>query len=342
MVRKWYAAAVSALLVVGLLAGCGGGGETPAEEPDFKAAMVTDVGGLNDDSFNASAWRGLNKAKTDLNVGIKAMESKRNEDYDPNMRSLLDQNYDLIWGIGYMMTDIVGQMADENPDSMFAIVDSVVDRPNVASVVFREEEGSFLMGVMAAKTTKTGKVGFVGGGDSEVIHHFEAGYRAGVKAVDPNVEVIVVYSGVFDNPTKGKNDALAIYNQGADIIFHAAGATGKGVIQAAEEKDKLAIGVDSDQNKLAPNHVLSSMMKRVDNAVFEVTKLATEDKFPGGETVVMGLKDKGVGYSDTTLWDKMPEGTKELVDKWAQAIVDGKASIPNDPEELKDWTVPEI
>ncbi|MFZ5827394.1 MAG: BMP family lipoprotein [Bacillota bacterium] len=355
MARNWFAKVAAVTLTLALLAGCGGAQQAPKEEPKkeapaaeapkakpFSVGMATDMGGLNDDSFNAAAYRGLQKAESDLKAKINVIESKRQEDYETNFATLMDQQNDLIWGIGFLMEEAIKTTAEKNPKQKFAIIDAVAQLPNVASVLFKEEEGSFLMGVMAARTTKTGKVGFVGGMDIPVIHHFEAGFKAGVKAVNPKVEVITVYSGSFIDPAKGKSDALAIIGKGADVVFHASGGTGQGVIEAAQEKNVFAIGVDSDQNKLAPNHVLSSMMKRVDVAVFDVSKMAQTGTFPGGQIITLGLKENGVGYSDTTLWNKMPEGTKAEVDKWADAIKAGKFTVPNDMTKFKDWTAPKL
>jgi basic membrane protein A len=254
----------------------------------------------------------------------------------------MDQGNDLIWGIGFLMHDTTDKLAKETPKQQFAIIDSVVNQPNVASVVFKEEEGSFLMGIMAAKTTKTKKVGFVGGIAGDVITHFEEGFVAGVKAVDPSVQVIPVYADSFTDSVKGKQIAVQMFAQGVDVVFHAAGGVGQGVIAAAKEQNKFAIGVDSDQNKLAPQNVISSMMKRVDVAVEDVSKAAKDGKFPGGKMTSLGLKEDGVGYSSTTLWDKMPADTKALVDKWAQAIKDGKVQVPNVKGQAAKWTAPTL
>lgn len=356
MASKWIHKTAAMVLALGVLAGCGGAkqqpttpapagqtNQTPAPAAKkFKAAMVTDVGGLNDESFNAAAWAGLEKGHTELGWETKAIESKRQEEYEPNFQTLIDAKFDIVWGIGFLMGDSTNKMSKQFTSQKFGIIDFVVQNPNVASVVFKEEEGSFLMGVLAAKTTKTKKVGFVGGMDIDVIHHFEAGFKAGVKATDPSVEVITVYSGTFTDPGKGKSDALAVIGKGADIVFHAAGNTGVGVIDAAKEKKVFAIGVDKDQNKLAPDTVISSMMKRVDVAVYEVTKQAQDGKFPGGQVLALGLKENGVGYAPTTLWNKTPAGTKELVDKWADAIKAGKVTVPNNMEKFKTWEAPKL
>ncbi|HYG59058.1 MAG TPA: BMP family ABC transporter substrate-binding protein [Symbiobacteriaceae bacterium] len=355
MTRKWFAKAAAAMLAISVLAaGCGGAQkqETPApakpepapaaQEVKFKVGMSTDVGGLNDDSFNQAAYEGLKKAQSELGFEIKAVESKRNEDYEPNFRSLMDLKYDLIWGIGFMMKDAVDKAAKENPAQKFGLIDEIVTAPNVASVTFREEEGSFLMGVIAAKTTQTKKVGFVGGMDFDVIHHFDYGFKAGVKAVDPTIQVITVYAGSFTDSAKGKSIALQMFKDGADVVFHAAGGTGSGVIEAAAEQKKFAIGVDKDQNSLAPEYVLSSMVKRVDVAVFEVSKAAKEGKFAGGVTTSLGLKENGVGYAPKTLWNKTPAGTKELVEKWSDAIKAGKVQVPANKAKFDAWEVPKL
>ncbi|MFZ5815539.1 MAG: BMP family lipoprotein [Bacillota bacterium] len=357
MARNWFAKFAAVTLTLAVLAGCGGAKETapqqapakqeekketPASAKPFTVGMATDMGGLNDDSFNAAAYRGLKRAESELKVKINVIESKRQEEYEVNFGTLMDQGSDLIWGIGFLMQEAIAKVAEQNPKQKYAIIDAVAEKPNVASVLFKEEEGSFLMGIMAAKTTKTNKVAFIGGMNIPVIHHFEAGYKAGVKAVNPNIEVITIYSDSFVDPAKGKSDALAAIGRGADVLFHAAGGTGQGVIEAAKEKNLFAIGVDSDQNHLAPDHVISSMMKRVDVAVFDVSKMAMEGKFPGGQTITLGLKENGVGYSDKTLWNKMPADTKALVDKWADAIKSGKVKVPNDMKQFETWTVPTL
>lgn len=353
MARNWFVKAAAVTLSLALLAGCGGAKKeepkTPSTQPPaatekktLTVGMVTDMGGLNDDSFNAAAFRGLTKLETQDKFKKNVVESKRQEDYETNLQTMVDQKNDLIWGIGALMGDAVTKIADKNKNQHFAIIDGVVEKPNVASVVFKEEEGSFLMGIMAAKTTKSKKVGFVGGMDIDVIHHFDAGFKAGVKAIDPTVEVVTVYSGSFTDPSKGKSDTLTMIGKGVDVVFHASGGTGQGVIEAAKEKNIFAIGVDSDQNHLAKDTVISSMMKMVDVAVYDVSKQAAEGTFPGGKVITLGIKENGIGYSSTTLWNKMPEGTKALVDKWSDAIKAGKVTPPRNAEQLKDWKVPTL
>jgi basic membrane protein A len=353
MSRNLSLKAVSLVMALGILAGCGGAKTTdkpaasnPADSKpaaaSFKAGMVSDVGGLNDHSFNEAAYNGLQRLKSEgLATEIKGVESKRQEEYEPNMQNLVDAKFDIVWGIGFLMGDATKAQAAKNKNQKYGLIDSVVEAPNVASVVFKEEEGSFLMGVIAAKTTKTKKVGFVGGMDIPVIHHFEAGFKAGVLAVDPTVEVKTVYTGKFDDPAAGKNTALAMIDAGADVIFHAAGGTGDGAIEAAKEKKVFAIGVDKDQNSLAKDTVISSMMKRVDQAVYMVSKQVKEGQFKAGVTA-LGLKEDGVGTAPSTRWDLMPAGTKELVEKWADAIKSGKVVVPNDMEKFKNFKAPQL
>jgi basic membrane protein A len=216
------------------------------------------------------------------------------------LRQYAEEDLDLIIGVGFLMKDALEKVAGEFPDTRFAIIDARVEAPNVASLIFREHEGSFLVGAIAGLTTSTGKVGFIGGMDIPLIHKFEIGYVEGVKYVRPDAEVLVAYAGsgpqAFHDPVKGKSLALSQFERGADIIFQAAGSTGNGVIDAAKERGLLAIGVDANQNYMAPGNVLTSMLKRVDVSVFEIIKDVIEGRFKGGEHVY-GLEIDGVGYA---------------------------------------------
>ncbi len=274
-----------------------------SQAADLRIAMVTDVGGVNDQSFNQSAWEGLQRAEKDFGFKVAYKESKQDADYGPNMETLTDAGYDLIWGIGFLMGDAIKETAEINPDQKYAIVDFAYgpDTPkNVACAVFQEEEPSFLVGYIAGKMTKANKVGFVGGIKFPLIEKFEYGYMAGVKLANPDVEVLRQYAESFTDAAKGKAIANNMYQQGADIVFHASGGVGDGVIEAAKEKGKWAIGVDKDQNFLAPDNVLTSAMKRVDNAIYDIGKQLKEGRFAGGETVVYNLKNEGVGIAPTS------------------------------------------
>lgn len=304
----------------------------------YKIAMVTDIGGLGDQSFNDAAYRGLQRAGKELGMEIKVVESKKMDDYETNLSNLADQKYDEIWAIGFLMADALKNVSQRYPNVKFGIIDSVVDNPNVMSVVFKEEEGSFLQGVLAGKMTKTNVVGFVGGMEFPLIIKFEAGFRAGVKAVNPKARVLVGYTGKFDDPGKGKELAMTQFSSGADIVYHAAGACGIGVIEAAKEKKLFAIGVDSDQSHLAPGAVISSMLKRVDNGVFMGAKALADGKWKAGVTV-LGLKEQGVGsglsierFPDKGV--KIPSAVLKLHNDFEKRIVSGKLVVPDTREAL--------
>ena len=298
----------------------------------IKSVMVTDVGGLGDQSFNDAAWRGLKRAEEELGVTIGVVESTMMTDYEPNLANLAESGADLIWAVGFLMTDAVDNIAPLYPDIKFGLIDAVVDHPNVASFTFKDNEASYLAGIFAALWSETGKIGFIGGMDSPVIERFEAGFRAGVKAADPNAEVLIGYAGNFNDPGKGKELALTQYNQGADIIYHAAGATGLGLIEAARETGKYAIGVDSDQTVLDPEHVVASMLKRVDNAVFTGVRDLVNNQFAAGHRE-LGLAEGGVdlAYSRGI---EIPQEIMDQVEEAKRAIIAGEIVVPGTRAEL--------
>ncbi len=300
----------------------------------FKVAMVTDTGGVNDQSFNQSAWEGLQRAGKELGVKVSFKESKQDADYSPNFETLIDGGNELIWGIGFLMGDVVLDAAKSNPKVNFAIIDYAYDKTpkNLAAVVFKAEEASFLVGYIAGKMTKTNKVGFVGGMHIPVIPPFEFGYKAGVKYANKKVEIADQYAESFVDAAKGKAIANQMYQKGADVVFHAAGGVGDGVIEAAKEQKKWAIGVDKDQNFLAPNNVLTSAMKRVDNAVFNVTKDLANGTFKGGQTIVYGLKEGGVDIAPSSN-KHVPAAILAEVAKLKQAIIDGKIKVPTNEKD---------
>ncbi|TCO79465.1 BMP family lipoprotein [Marinisporobacter balticus] len=347
MFKKRISLALVLLLCVGLLAGCGQKAPEEAEQPSenqvpaeeqLKIAMTTDVGGVNDQSFNQSAWEGLQRAEKELGIVANYKESKQDADYGPNMETLLDDENNLIWGIGFKMGDLVKEEAEKNPDQKYAIIDYAYDETpeNLVGVVFKAEQPSFLVGYIAAKMTKTGKVGFVGGVTGNVIDGFEYGYKAGVKAANNGTEVLTQYADSFTDSAKGKAIANQMYKDGADIVFHAAGGVGDGVIEAAKEQNKFAIGVDRDQNALAPENVITSAMKRVDNAVFNMAKDLKEGKFPGGTTVVYGLKEGGVDIAPTS--DKhVPADILKEVEDLKQQIINEKIVVPYNEETFNEF-----
>ncbi len=346
------------MLAAGVLAACGtdedtsngsttdDGGEGTEETSDFSVAMVTDVGGVDDKSFNQSAWEGLQRFGEDNGLeegdgGYAYLQSQSDADYNTNLNNLIRRDFDVVFGIGFLMEGAVAEIAEQQPDAQIAIIDAVVEKDNVASVLFKEQEGAFLAGVAAALMTETGKVGFVGGMDIPVIERFEAGFLAGVEAADPSVEVDVQYTGAFDKAELGKTTANRMYQGGADIIFHAAGGTGNGVFTEAKERKESdadanvwVIGVDSDQYDEGQvgddNITLTSVLKRVDNAVYNISEQAMNGEFPGGETVVYGLSDDGIGLADSR--GAIPEDIMTQIEDFKQQIIDGEITVPETVE----------
>ena len=279
-----------------------------------KVGIVFDIGGKNDRSFNAAAWEGVKRAEKELDIVLRDVEPGNPTSIEPAMRAFAEENFDLIIGVGFAQGPIMQKVAEDYPNIKFAIVDGVIlDKdgkplPNVASLVFREHEGSYLVGMLAAMKSKTGVLGFVGGMDIPLIHKFETGYEEGAKSVNPNIRVIDNYVGVTDaawnNPGKGKELALSQIERGADVLFTAAGNSGLGAFDAVEQygrnsdgvANKFVIGVDSNQNAVKPGFVLTSMVKRVDNAVYDVVKEVKGGNFQGGFHV-FGLDKDGVAYA---------------------------------------------
>ncbi|PZN09208.1 MAG: BMP family ABC transporter substrate-binding protein [Bacillota bacterium] len=346
-----------ALLLAGalVLAACGGGGgDGPsqgeqgtgeAEQPRIRVGLVYDVGGRGDQSFNDMAYAGLEQAKEEFGDRVEVQDAEPDaggQNREDLLRTFADQGYDLVIGVGLLFTDPITTVAKEYPDVKFAIVDSCPEEPldNVACLTFKEAEGSFLVGAAAALKTRTSKIGFVGGMKSALIERFEAGYRAGAKYVNPDVQVLVDYAGTtgeaFSNPTKGRELALAQIRQGADVIYHAAGATGKGVFEAVKQEGKLAIGVDADQSLTAPDYadvILTSMVKRVDVAVLDVIRSVVEGDFQPGLRQY-GLKEGGVGYALNDKNRPMIEDITAQLDEIKQKILEGQIQVPERPGDV--------
>jgi basic membrane protein A len=314
--RKMRLFGLSILICIGLAAsGCIERTEARREGCEIKVGIVFDIGGKNDRSFNAAAWEGVKRAEKELPICLYDVEPGNPTSIEPAMRAFAEKNFDLIIGVGFAQGPIMQKVAWDYPDNKFAIVDGVIFEKdgktplkNVASLVFREHEGSYLVGIIAASKSKTGVLGFLGGMDIPLIHRFNKGYEEGAKSVNPNIQIVTNYVGVTDhawnNPGKGKEIALAQIQKRADVIFTAAGNSGLGAFDAVEqygkndqgEANKFVIGVDSNQNGVKPGFVLTSMVKRVDNAVYDVVKEILAGRFEGGFHV-FGLDKDGVAYA---------------------------------------------
>lgn len=300
---------------------------------EFKVGLVLDRGGKDDKSFNTSAYEGASEAKKKLGVFVKYVEAADDNAYESQLRAFAQRDFDLIIGIGFAQKEAIKKVAGQFPQKHFAIVDAQVEAPNVRCLMFEEHEGAYLVGAIAAMTSKTGTIGFVGGMDIPLIRRFAMGYEAGAKKINPQIKVTANYVGVtseaWNNPPKGKELAMAQYDGGADIIFAAAGASGLGVFDAAEERKKFAIGVDANQDWMKPGLILTSMLKRVDEAVYSTIEEANAGKFAGG-VKRFGLVNKGIDYSIDQHNDKIltAEVRKRANDLKAE-IIAGNITVPD-------------
>jgi basic membrane protein A len=304
-----------------------------ARAAEFKVGLVLDRGGKDDKSFNASAYQGGMEAKKKLGIYLKYVEASDDNAFEPLLRAFAERDFDLIIGIGFAQKEAIKKVAAQYPQKHFAIVDAEVDAPNVRCLLFEEHEGAYLMGAIAAMTSKTGKIGFLGGMDIPLIRRFAMGYEAGAKEINPQITVMDNYVGVtseaWNNPPKGKELAVAQYDGGADIIFAAAGASGLGAFDAAEEKDKLVIGCDSNQDWVKPGRVLTSMLKRVDEAVFSTIEEAKAGKFAGG-VKRFGLANKGVDFSVDEYNGKiLSAAVRKRAEELKADIIAGKIVVPD-------------
>jgi basic membrane protein A and related proteins len=299
----------------------------------FKVGLVLDKGGKDDKSFNSAAYLGAKQAEKELGIELKYVEATDNNALENLHRSFAKKKFDLIIGIGFAQADAVKKISSQFPESRFAIVDGNVEAPNVRSLLFEEHEGSFLVGAAAALKSETQAVGFIGGMDIPLIRRFATGYKAGAEHINPKIKVVENYIGstgeAWNNPAKGKELALSQIANKIDVIFVAAGASGAGVFDAAEEKKKFAIGVDSNQNWLKPGVILTSMLKRVDVAVYDTIKLAHKGQFKSGK-IQFSLKDKGIDYAVDEYNEKIlnPE-TRKKIDALKNQIISGKLNVPD-------------
>jgi basic membrane protein A len=347
-------AIVSTLLLLCLVAAfstaCNSASYGADDRSKVRVGIVFDIGGKDDRSFNAAAWAGAKCAETGnwpdgtscgkppLGIVLRDIEPGNPTSIEPAMRAFAEREYDLIIGIGFAQTPIIESVAKDYPNIRFAVVDGVSNLPNVASLVFKEHEGSYLVGMLAARASKTGTLGFLGGMDIGLIHRFKEGYEEGARAVNPNIRVIPNYVGVTDaawnNPGKGKELALAQIGKGADVIFTAAGNSGLGAFDAVEQMGKqngrathLVIGVDSNQNMVKPGFVLTSMVKRVDNAVYDIIKDVVNKQFQTGFHVY-GLDKDGVGYSlDQHNKDLITPEMLQQVEEAKKKIIGGEIKV---------------
>jgi basic membrane protein A len=316
----------------------------PVPIPQLSVGMVSE-GPISDESFSQGIWDGLERFKADTGVSVKFLESAQESDFSPNLELLADQGNSLIFAAGFTMADAVLDAANKNPETNYVLVDftefeNIPD--NLTMVAFKEEEGAFLAGYLAAKTTTTDRISFIGGIKSDVISRFEYGYRAGAmhasNELGRDIEVSIQYVDSFDDTAKGKAIAIAEYSAGSDIIMHAAGGAGKGVIEAAKEQDKFVIGVDVDQVALAPDNVITSVLKNTGAVAYELSNYFNDDMNVNGGIKIYGLSDGAVGLAYN-------ESTERLVDAAVfgdtlavqDEIINGQLIVPGNEADFNSY-----
>lgn len=306
--------ALSTVLIgaVGLV-GCSGNKEAKEDDP-FKVTLVLDAGGVNDQSFNQSAWEGALKAKKELGIETTYIESKQESDYNTNIETAIDNDSDLIVGIGFKLVNAIEDAAKAYPDQQFAIVDGVFENEipeNVTPILFNEEQSGYTVGLIAGKMTKTNKVGFVGGMDIPSVTNFLVGFEKAIKEVNPEAKVVSQYANSFTDSAKGKAIANQMFGDGADIVFTAGGGVNSGIYESAKELGKKAIGVDMPQNYISPDTIMTSALKNVGTGVELTIKDAMDGTLKGGQVKMFDLSNGGVGFEKT---DLIPQDVIEFVE----------------------------
>lgn len=338
MKKRILALLMCATMVFGLVA-CGGNGGNDDASNDgaadkIKIGLVTDIGGVNDGSFNQSAWEGLQRAKAEFDIDVNYLESKADADYAPNIETLIDEEYDLIISVGYMLAPATMAAAEANPDQKFAIVDDATcaDLDNVTCLMFKQEQASYLVGYVAGLMTEKNNVGIILGMASDNMHLFGYGFTAGVVDANPDATVQQFNANHFGDPAIGKANATTAITNGADIVFHAAGGTGNGVIEGCKEAGIMAIGVDSDQSVLAPDTVITSAMKRVDNAVYDCAKAVVEGKLESG-VKTYDITNGGVDIAPTQTL--LPAEVISAVEDVKAKLLSGEIVVPASKDEFE-------
>lgn len=321
------------IVTIIVFTGCTGVFSRDEEPGKVRVGIVYDIGGKDDRSFNAAAWEGVKRARDQMGIKLRDAEPGDPTSIEPSLRAFAELKYDLVIGVGFAQSPIIEQVAKDYPNVNFAIIDGFVLLPNVSPLLFKEHEGSFLVGMIAASKSPGGKIGFVGGMDIPLIHKFATGYIEGAKYINPDIKVMENYVGITDaawnNPAKGKELAKNQYDNGCDVVFQAAGNSGLGVFDAAEESKKLAIGVDSNQNGIKPGFILTSMLKRVDVAVYSVIEDIVKKRFKSG-IHVYGLENEGVDFAmDDNNKALVPLDLVEKVKQAKQEIIAGKIKVTN-------------
>lgn len=329
--KKIISISTSIILSMSLLTGCKSEKEA---KTNLSVGIVLGEGSINDQSFNQATWEGLQKAKSEFGIKVEYLESKQESEYIQHIETFVDQEMDLIIGVGYQLKDTIEDVSASYPEQKFALLDETYEKipANVVPVVFKEEEGAYLAGATAAKMTKTDNVGFIGGMPAPGVVKYHYGYKYGVESTKTGVKVHEQYANSFSDQAKGKSIAKQMYANNVDIILSAAGDTGTGAIEAAKENSKLAIGVDRDQSDLAPENVITSVLKKLDVASYGLAKDLVEGKFEGGVEKVYGLKEGAIGLPENT--NKLvPKEILDYVNEVSEKIKNGEIKVPRNEDE---------
>ncbi len=334
--RKAVIGVLAALLALTLITGAPAQGATKK----LRVALVLS-GYLGDRSFNDSAFQGLKQAEKEFGIEYRVLESKVPSEWEQNLVAMASAGYDLVIANSTQFIEILKNNGPRFPNTKFALIDGVVKLPNVVSAVFAQNEGSFLAGAVAAMMTthtelpgmnKEKIIGWVGGMDIPVLHDFFVGYEQGAKYIDPDIKILQSFAGTFTDPVKGKELTLAQYSQGADIVMNVASDTGNGVLEAAKVAGKYAIGVDLDQDAIYPGHIITSMLKRVDMAVYTIIKSVVDGTYKGGIVLKMGIANGGVGITDmSVMGDKIPAEVRQKVKELEAKVRSGEIKVKNYP-----------
>ena len=336
--KKLFAVGLTAIMMSSLLVGCSS--KTESNEDVYKIGMISDTGGVNDESFNQSTWEGLQQAQEKYGkdkVQVKYVESSQEADYTPNIETFVEEDLDLIIGVWYKIACAIEEASKNYTDVHFEIIYHAYDKQqeNVTSLIYEDNTAAYLAGLIAAKKTETNKVAFIGGMKSATLDKFEYGFRAGVKAANPDCEISVRYANSFSDAALAKSIANQMHKDGVDVIYTAAGAAGTGAIEAAKENKKMAIGVDIDQNPLAPENVISSTVKNINVSIVNLVGEILDGNYQGGQVIVNTLASGGVGLSDSTK-DHVSKDILDYVNEQADKIKSGEIKVPENEKQYNE------
>ncbi|MGD1821139.1 MAG: BMP family lipoprotein [Pleomorphochaeta sp.] len=338
MKKMLIALTVLVTLMVPLFAN--GAKETASEDDGFSMVMVTNVTGLGDEGFNDAAWKGMQRAEQELGASISVIETGEQSQYVPGLQTACEQGYDIVVAVGFLLLDAVTQVSAQYPDTNFIMIDGYVDADNVASVLFKENEAAYLSGIIAAMTTESGKVGFIGGMEQPAPIRFESGWKAGVASVDPSISNTISYVGSFGNPGAGKEQASLMYKQGIDVIQLAAGGTEVGCIEAAVDNGKWVIPCDKDKSDLAGKQQLTASIKKIDEAVMAIASEAAKGSFPAGKRE-LGLAEGAVGYPESVR-SSVSSDILAVVDDATAKIISGEIVVPSTRDQYAAFVAPSL